>query len=158
MISTKYTLAIGWALAPLALYFEKYIFSDWQFAVSLAVLITCDTLLGVALAWKRHDLNSLELGRVFQKVLVYGVLLVSTHTVATFRVDGHVNDLLTWVDSVIFSAIMAREFFGLLEKTTALGIFTPPALLMKRFRDFDSETGSYTPAATPAQPDLRASR
>lgn len=132
-------LLLGWMLAPLTLFAERYLFNDWQFAASLAVVVACDTSLGLLLAWQRKQVSSHGFARLFNKLVVYFFLLISTHTVATFRIQGEVNDLLRWADSLVYSAIMAREFLSLLEKTAALGIFQPPRWLLRRLALFDDD-------------------
>lgn len=129
-------IALGWSMAPAILWVNKYIFSDWQFVILMSIVVICDTALGIAIAWKAGRISSASFSRVFTKLIVYFVLLVAAHAASTYTVNGAANDLLGWVDGVVYASIMARELLSVLEKIGLLG-YALPAGLMKRLDLFD---------------------
>lgn len=134
----------GWMLAPLVAFFERYVFADWAFIVNLAVIVAVDTVLGVLLAVRRRELSSEGFSRVLLKLVVYMLLLIATHTVTTYKVRDEVDSLLVWVDSMVYATIMVRELLSIFEKTSLLGIFSPPRWLLRHLDRFD-ESGNPRP-------------
>jgi len=131
------TLLGGLTLAPVVAFLDQYVFDDWAFFSTLVVLVTVDTLLGVYKAWRLRQVSSTSFGKVFTKLLVYTAVLVATHAAAHLKAHGKPDLLLTWVDSLVYAAIVVREFISILEKAAALGVALP-AWLLKRLKDFAS--------------------
>ncbi len=131
----------GWSFAPLIIFFEKYIFEDWQFFISLAILVFLDTMLGGVKAIKAKNFSSKIWKGFIGKILTYGVLLAATHVAATYKVHGVTNTLFSWIDSVMYAGIVVREFTSILENCGALGIAVPKFIL-SRLADFD-ENGKF---------------
>jgi toxin secretion/phage lysis holin len=132
---------VGWSFAPFILFFERHIFEDWQFFISLAILVSLDTLLGGAKAIKAKNFSSKIWKGFIGKILTYGVLLAATHVAATYKVHGVTNTLFSWIDSVMYAGIVVREFTSILENCGALGIAVPKFIL-SRLADFD-ENGKF---------------
>lgn len=137
----------GWTLAPLVHFIERYVFDDWAFVMSLAVVVGVDTLLGIWLGWQQRRLSSRGFGRIFQKVAVYLLFLIAVHAAAHHTVDGKANTLLTWLDAVAYSTILARELLSIVEKTALLGLFHPPKGLVRRLEQL--QDGAPDPPTTP---------
>lgn len=125
-------LLSGWLVAPIVQFVDRYVFNDWPFLISLAVVVSCDTLLGLWLSVRQRRLSSRGFGRLFQKVAAYGLFLVAVHAAATHTVAGQVNTLLGWLDAVAYSSVLARELLSIVEKTARLGLFSPPKALIER--------------------------
>lgn len=130
---------LGWIMAPVVSFIDQYIFNDWQFVITIAVMIGVDTCLGLLLAWKRQDISSEAFSKLFTKIIVYALLLVASHAAATYQVDGAPNTLLSWVDSIVYSIMVARELISIFEKTALLNIFTLPAPLLAKLRYFNDK-------------------
>lgn len=140
---------MGWAIAPFVSFFEKYVFSDWQFAISLALIVFLDTLLGIVVALKLHRFSSVDFWPVVPKSLTYVVILFSTHIATTYKVNGEANAILSWLDSVVYAGIMVREMISIVENSGKLG-FVFPAWILKRLKDFD-EDGKFKDDAQKTQ-------
>jgi phage-related holin len=123
---------VGGALAPLLDLLNRYVFSDWEFFISLCVVIGVDTVLGFWRALRDRRLSSRGFAHIFKKVGFYFLFLAATQAVAGHKVQGAQNDLLRWVDGVCYSIILVREFLSILEHSAAIGIFSAPHWLLQR--------------------------
>lgn len=148
---TGFALAAGWTLAPVLHFVETYLFDDWAFLASLAVVVGVDTLLGIWLGYRHGRLSSKSFARIFKKVTGYVLFLIAVHAAATHTVAGQANTLLSWLDTVAYSTVLSRELLSILEKTASLGLFTPPAGLVKRLEVL--QTGKPTEPARATHPN-----
>ena len=123
--------------------FEKYIFSDWQFLVFLLILTALDTILGLYRAWLKKELSSQIFSRVFTKLLLYLSMLVLTHVLVSFTVEGAKNSIFGWFSSVAYAGIMVRESLSILENLTAINPNILPGWVMDRLKGFD-KSGNVT--------------
>lgn len=126
----------GWIIAPFISFFEKNVFNDWQFAISLALIVSLDTVLGIFAALKLHRFSSVDFWPVVPKTLTYVAILFATHIASSYQVNGEANTILSWLDSVVYAAIMVREMISIVENSGKLG-FIFPAWILKRLKDFD---------------------
>lgn len=104
---------------------DKYLFSDIEFIILLSIIVAIDTCLGVLLSINRKQLSSNKFGKLFTKLIVYLLLLISTHILATFEVNNNKIEIFKWVDAAIYSSIMLREFLSIIEKAALLGVTLP---------------------------------
>lgn len=146
----KPALIGGALLAAPVHYVEKYLFSDWQFIGSLMVLVVLDTLTGIWKHWTHNTISSKGFGQFCKKLILYGCVLIVTHTLISFRVQGEPNVIFSWIDTIVYSAIIVREALSIFENVAAIYPDLLPAWLLKKLRDFDS-TGHYqhTPQEQP---------
>ncbi len=151
MITTRPLLKLwlGWSLAPLVQFVRQYVFDDFAFLLTLALVIGVDTVLGVWRALVQRRLSSAAFGRLFQKVAFYALFLIAVHAIARHTVNGQPNALLAWLDSVAYSLILVRELLSLLENSAALGLFAPPAWLVSRLEQFAATGRMDAPPVTP---------
>jgi len=133
-------LELGWAVAPFTMFVNEFIFKDWHFLLNLLIVIIIDTLLGFIVAYRNKRISSDAFSKVFNKVLVYSMVLIATHTACHMKINGEVNFLFSWVDSFIYSTIVARELLSIFENTTILGYFRPPAWVLSKLKHFN-DTG-----------------
>jgi len=131
-------LELGWILTPLALFINDFVFSDWHFFVNLMIIVLVDTVLGVICSWRAKNISSEAFSRIFNKIFIYSMVLVATHTACHMRINGEVNFLLSWIDSFIYSTIVVRELLSIFEKTTMLGYFKPPKWILAKLKHFDN--------------------
>lgn len=123
----SFALALG---LPLAFVIEQvksiavnYQTLDLPFFFNLFVLIFIDTALGIWVAIKRKDLSSAGFSKVFTKITIYLLFLLATHSASTFGAKNHFS-LLSWIDSIVYSMIAAREYLSIIEKIGILMFFT----------------------------------
>jgi toxin secretion/phage lysis holin len=141
-ISDKYFLTVSAAFAGMKAVADIYIFSDWQFVLFLLTMIIVDTALGTYNAWKKKNLESKAWARFFEKILLYGCVLVMSHVLIKFTIGGAATGLFDWVDDVLYCAIMVRESISILEN---VGEIRPNLLsksILSRLKKFD-ESGEF---------------
>lgn len=140
-------------LAPAISLIERYIFADWAFALTMAVLVATDTFLGSLYAWKTGKVSSKGMLGLFIKVIVYGLTLITVHGISHHTVNGQPNSILASVipyfDSVMYTFILLREFISIDEKCGKLGYPLLPKYIRKRLLAFD-ENGMYVPETAQA--------
>lgn len=133
--------AIGSFLSPFVLYFEKYVFNDWQFVISLSTLVAIDTILGIWNAHKRNEISSRDFSQLLTKAIIYMLLLAASHQASSYKIDGVSNTILSWVDGALYAGIVVRELISILENCGKLG-FIVPAWILAKLKDFD-ENGKF---------------
>lgn len=141
-ISDKHFLTMSAAFAGFKTVLDTYIFSDWQFLIFLIGIVVVDTLLGTYNAWKKKTLESRAYARLFEKILLYGGVLVMSHILIRFPVSGKPTGLFDWVDDVLYCGMMVREAISILEN---VGEIRPSLLsksILSRLKKFD-ETGAF---------------
>lgn len=136
----------AFVFAPIIRLFETYIFDDWQFAITMIILVGLDTFLGILYSWKSETISSKKFSNLFYKIIIYGVALVTVHSIANHTVNGKENNILAslipWIDSVIYSLILLREVLSIDEKCGKLGYPFLPKFIRKKYMEFD-KNGIY---------------
>lgn len=135
-------LVYSTSLAGAVNFVHKYVFADWQFVITLSVIVFIDTLLGLMLAYKLKNIESNKFAKVLNKMIVYILLLIATHTLTHYKVQGQESlgiFIFVWIDNIVYAAIMVRELISILENTGKLGIFVAPSWIMARLKDFDDK-------------------
>lgn len=128
-------------ISPVLELVEKYVFGDWEFVKYLAVLVVIDTVLGIVKHYQRHDISSRAYGMIAKKILVYSVVMIVAHVIASFTVEGNTVDSLSWFRYFACSVLMVREGISILENTESIYPGFLPKSIVRRLRDFDSKTG-----------------
>lgn len=118
-------------------YIEKYLFSDWEFGAFMAVTVILDSILGMVAAYKTKSISADGFGKVFQKVIIYICLLVTTHVLVNFKIHGESNPLFSWLDSIVYSGVMLREAISIFEKISLINPSLVPTTILSRLKKFD---------------------
>ncbi len=134
-------LFVAFPLALIKYYFEKYLFSDWEFLKFLLLIVGLDTCLGIWSNYKAHTISSRGFSKLFTKCIIYFSLLILTNLLTKYCVDGVQNSLFNWLDNVIYCAIIVREAISVLEHMTAISPGILPSWILKRLKQFD-ESGN----------------
>jgi phage-related holin len=103
---------------------------DAIFVVNLAVLVTIDTVTGVALAFKRKQVSSESFGRIFYKVIIYSILLYSVH-IATYGLPAGTSFAARFLDGLVYSTIAFREVLSIIENLQGLGVVRLPNVIQE---------------------------
>ncbi|MFW5659246.1 MAG: phage holin family protein [Bacteroidota bacterium] len=131
---------IGWMLAPVVQFVERFLWSDWEFAAFLGILIILDTLTGLIAAWQTRSVSSRKLERVLIKVTAYAVLLITMHVLSHHTIAGKPNTILAaivpYFDALIYAAILFREALSINENLAALGHPILPPFIIRRLERF----------------------
>lgn len=141
-ITDRNFITLTAAFGGLKAAFNNYVFSDWQFLIFLAVLVGVDTALGTYKAWKAKSLESRGWGRVIEKVLLYGSVLITTSALIRFPIAGTPTGLFDWADNVMYCAIMVREALSILENVAEIKPDLLPTWVLTRLKNFD-ESGNF---------------
>lgn len=130
--------------APLSLvlhFVETYIYSDWNFLVSLCVLISVDTFLGIFKSIKEGKVSSVGFGMVVVKVLLYATVLITVHVLTTYTVAGVHPVILDYIDDFVMTSLLVREAISIFESIAVINPEIVPKFILKKLKDFDSDTG-----------------
>lgn len=118
---------------------SKYLFDDWQFVISLGILIAIDTVLGFSLAFLNKKISSAGFAKLFTKIIVYAIFLIIIHTCTNLSAHGDNIGILSWIDSFGYTAIVVRESLSILEKCALINSNLIPKWILKRLHDFDDD-------------------
>ncbi len=140
-LTTTQVLAVSVSFGIVADLINKYVFSDWEFAVFLIVAMLIDTVVGLVKAWNEHNISSMGYARFFTKIIIYFSVLVISHVLTNFLIHGKANGLFTWVEDVFYVALILREGLSILRNIASIYPGLIPRSVLKRFEDFD-ETGN----------------
>lgn len=138
----KFMMVVSLSWATSSEFFNKYIFSDWEFLPFIIVLIALDTLTGVWKSVKRHDFSSYSFGGFMTKVILYAVFLAVIHNLTNFSQKETVVAMFSWVQQLCYAALVVREAVSIIEN---IGVIAPkllPKWILKRLRQFD-ENGEF---------------
>lgn len=120
----------------------KYIYHDTDYLIWLCVLITLDTVLGVIKHWIKSDISSDGFGAFGKKILIYSSVLILSNCMMHFTIEGSAPVYTSWFGTFCCSYMMVREALSIVENIEAIkpGFF--PLWVIKKLKDFDSDTGS----------------
>ncbi|WP_215242169.1 bacteriophage holin [Dyadobacter helix] len=141
-MTDKHFLTLSAAFAGFKTVLDTYFFSDWQFVLFLIIMIMVDTALGTCRAWKKKNLESRAWARLFEKLLLYGAVLIMSHVLIRFPISGSATGLFDWVDDVLYCAIMVREALSIFENVGEIKPDLLPAWILARLKKFD-ESGQF---------------
>lgn len=119
--------------SPILMFFETFIFNDWNFAVSLFLLITLDTAVGGV----AHILNRDFSGQIFYKKLakkLFAIVMtiLSIGVLKNAVISGNQNVLSSWIDASLYAVMMGFEGASILKNTYKIYPWEPIKLALKR--------------------------
>jgi phage-related holin len=124
-------------LMPLIALIQTYIFADWEFMKFLLVLVAIDTALSFYQHYQSHSINSKRFALIIPKLIGYFILLVLSHVIVHFTVEGERNSLFAWFETFCYSAIIVRESISILEHFSLLFPSIVPKTILKRLRTIE---------------------
>lgn len=122
-------------------FIETYIYSDWNFLISLFILIALDTVTGFLKAFVTKSFESAKMAKIAIKLILYSVSLICIHVLTNFTVNGVHPPLIDWFDDFAFSLLMLREGVSVLENVAIIKPDLLPKKLLTYLKQFDNETG-----------------
>lgn len=136
---------------------EKYVFNDWNFVGYFMVVFLADTVLGIALSFRRQQHHSRNFRQVFTKLIQYVLALISVHVLIEFQVDGQPN-VFTQLAAKVFKggmylAVLWAEVKSIDENLRLLGLrgLPFPPFMRRWFADFE-KSGAFVASTDPADP------
>ena len=130
-------LSVSGILLIVQKWIEMYLFHDWNFLVSLFILIAIDTITGVMKSIKQSVLSSVKFGRLFIKVFLYVMVLIVVNVLISFKVAGSHPTVFDWLEVFILTALMFREAISVFENVAIIYPTLLPKFVMKRLEQFD---------------------
>lgn len=100
----------------------KYIFGDFSFLPWLVILMVVDFITGVTKSWvKKEAVTSKGFRDTVSKFIQYGALLIITHAVTHFEVDGQaVGKGLDWLVKLAYEFLIFIEVKSIYENVTEI--------------------------------------
>lgn len=121
--------------------FEKYLFADWHFLISLLIIVTLDTGLGIYNSIVEKKFSSRRFAPLLKKLAVYLTLCILAHQL--IHLDfGYANWLLSTLRYGVYMSMIVRETLSIFENAGKLGYGLPKRYL-KYLEDFNNDTGEY---------------
>jgi phage-related holin len=130
-------IGFGAVLTALAKLVEHYLFNDWRFAGWIGLLLVIDTITGFLVALVRGEVSSKAWGMIVRKLVAYGSVLIITHILTSFEVQGNKNTLFEWFTQIAYAALVVRESISILENVGKLAPGLIPAWILSRLKGFD---------------------
>jgi hypothetical protein len=129
-------VAGGWVLAPVVQFVEHFLWSDWEFAGFLAVLVALNASLQLVLDWQARRLSTRWVHHLLLRVLAYAAALITIHTLSHHTIQGAPNTVLgaivPWLDATLLATLLLREALEIHLRLVALGFPVLPDFLLKR--------------------------
>lgn len=116
---------------------EKYIFADWEFLTFLFILIVIDTSLGLWKAYNKGEICSKGFSLLFRKLIAYCMVLILTHIVTHYTVEGYQNEVMNWFDNFVFASLIIRESISILENIAIIYPNIIPNSILKKLNRLD---------------------
>lgn len=137
----------GTSLAPVLMFFRENVFGDTEFAFTLAIVVTANSILALfADLWHKKAWHG-SIVRSMVKGSAYLLVLIVFHNAASHTVNGVPNVLYQWLDAAVYGGILLAELLQCIESAGRLGVVVPK-FVTARLRAFD-ESGN--PLATPTE-------
>lgn len=155
MISLRTLIAylyIGSVVSPFVDFFTTYMYNDVDYLIFLGVIVSLDTVLGFTIAVINHKVSPEGFGKFWKKLISYISALVMSHVLVSFTIHDKPFLLFSWMDKVVFSAVMVNEAISICENLAILSPGLVPAKLMRYFKNFDSFTGKSKENETEIKP------
>ncbi len=124
-------------LMPIIALVQTYVFADWEFMKFLLVLVAIDTALSFYQHYQSHSINSKRFALIIPKLIGYFILLILSHVIVHFTVEGEQNSLFGWFETFCYSAIIVRESLSILEHFSLLFPSIVPKTILKRLRTLE---------------------
>lgn len=119
LIVIKYsltTLIYSMSFATIISLFQKYAFSDFEYAKYLLILMLLDLITGITKAMKNKvAVTSYGLKRTCIKVIQYFAFVVTIHVVSHFEISGQSQDLFNWLPRVAYIYLILIEAKSIFE-------------------------------------------
>jgi phage-related holin len=147
----KLTIAFSTAWASWQIFFNEYVFSNWDFLPFIVILVVLDTFTGVWKSLKLSDFSSYSFGGFMTKVILYAVYLAVIHGLTSFSSKDSIRSLFSWVEQLGYAALIVREVVSIFEN---IGVIRPkllPKFVLKRLRHFN-EHGEFIQGQQPINP------
>lgn len=138
-----FSLAIPFSMlvVPLSMIYplvEKYMFADWEYVKFLMIFVIIDTLTSWWYNIKNKSFSSIGYSLIFKKIIIYSILLILAHGLATHTIDGEILGPLKWCRTFICTALLIREAISIIENLNKIMPGIIPEKITSYFKDFEN--------------------
>lgn len=135
------SIPYGFAFGAILAIIEKYLFADWKFLISLFIIVTLDTCLGIYISIIEKKFSSRGFSPLLKKTAVYITLCILSHQL--IHLDfSYANWLLSTLRYGVYMSMIVRETLSIFENAGKLG-YGIPKRYRKYLEDFSNDTGEY---------------
>lgn len=111
-------------IAPIIMFIEKYIFSDWYFLTYLLIAMVFDiitALIRVYIKDGARHITSRGFRQSVVKAIQYFVFLITIHWITNIHVQGERIEIYDWIIPVAYTFLMLIEVKSIWENLTGMG-------------------------------------
>lgn len=111
-------------IAPIIMFIEKYIFSDWNFIVYILIAMIFDILTALIKVYIKeggNHITSKGLRQSVVKAIQYFVFLITIHWITNIHVQGERIEIYDWIIPVAYTFLMVIEIRSIWENLTGMG-------------------------------------
>ena len=111
-------------IAPILMFVEKYIFSDWDFLIYLLLAMGFDiitALIKVSIKDGISHITSRGLRQSVVKSVQYFVFLATIHWITNIHVQGDRIEIYDWIIPIAYTFLMLIEIKSIWENLTGMG-------------------------------------
>lgn len=137
-------LSVPLSFPVMTAFIEKYVFRDWEFLKFLMILVIVDTAVSWVYHLKNKDFSSKGFSMILTKLLIYSAILIVSHVIGNFTVEGGNVEVYTWFRAVACNALIIRESLSIIENSAKVSPSLVPSRIRKYLYDFD-EFGDKKP-------------
>lgn len=105
------------------------------------MVVAVDTILGLIKAIMNKRISSKGFGMVLIKIITYSSALITTSALVKFTVGGAPQSAFSFMNNMVFSAIMVREAISVFENISEINPSIIPPYILKYLQKFNSITG-----------------
>ena len=136
------TILISFPVTWIVEFVNEYIYSDWEFAKSICMMVIIDTLMSIVKHIIHKDASSESFWKGFsKKIFIYIMLMLAANVMCSYTVSGQKIGTTDWIGTYLCVAMMVREVISIIENSNAIVPWLPKNVL-KRLRDFN-DNGEY---------------
>lgn len=126
---------------PVIYLFERYVFNDWDFLVSIGLLVFFDTVFGTWLAIKENRFSAtIGMGGFVKKLGYIAMSVMLIGIIDNTRIGGEESFLSDIIDSAALSVLMAFEAISAIKNLYKLNppqsVKTPLEKILKRLSNW----------------------
>jgi len=127
-------------LAPFFIFFQKYVYSDWNFLAFLLVLMFLDLVTGVVKAWKKGKfITSTGFRDTVIKVFQYGIFLIVIHVLISFQINGETVALLNYADEAGYTFLIVIEAKSIFENLQSINPKLDLTIIIEKLKAVSSK-------------------
>jgi len=125
-------LSVGYG-APILAFFELYIFKDWNFLVSIVLLVFLDSIVGGISAFISKEFSTKTLYKKLSiKIFAITIAIVVIGILKNAVIGGYNNVMSTWIDSSLYAIMLGFEGASVLKNCYKIYPWEPIKLILKK--------------------------